>query len=171
MKPAHFQYYLAAIEAACQSTKSAQKRWAKVSGMKEALPSPEFVFPILAAARIHRAEARPKIAAAMESVRTALAGADAVAKPGWLYLESMLLRANGEDEKAAVGLQDVTKMAKDTSLMYLALVEIGQIWRLINRPRAEGRRAGGPAFAATVMPDLGRAGASRDRSRAIIEGS
>ena len=127
MKPAHFQYYLAAIEAACQSTKSAQKRWAKVSGMKEALPSSEFVFPILATARINRAEARPKIAAAMETVRTALAGADAVAKPGWRYLESMLLRANGEDEKAAVGLQDVTKMSKDTSLMYLALVEIGQI--------------------------------------------
>ena len=128
MKQAHFQYYLATVEAACRENKNAQKRWTKVASMKETLPSPEFAFPLLAAARINAAEARPKIAAALESVRTALAKADADSKPGWLFLEGMLLRANGEDEQSAARLQEVAKSSKDVSLAYLALVEMGQIF-------------------------------------------
>jgi hypothetical protein len=130
MKQAHFQYYLATVEAACKENKSAQKRWSKVASMKETAPSPEFAFPILAAARINSTEARPKIAATLESVRTALAKADADAKAGWLFLEGMLLRANGEDEQAAARLQEVAKSSKDVSITYLALVEMGQIFEV-----------------------------------------
>ena len=54
IKPAHFQYYMGAVEASCNEEKSARKRWAKVAKMNDALPSPEFVFPILAAWKISR---------------------------------------------------------------------------------------------------------------------
>jgi len=127
MKQAHFQYYLATVEAACRENKNAQKRWTKVASMKEAVPSPEFAFPLLAAARINAAEARPKIATALESVRAALAKADAESRPSCLFLEAMLLRANGEDEQSAARLQEVAKSSKDVSLTYLALTEMGQI--------------------------------------------
>jgi hypothetical protein len=128
MKQAHFQYYLAVVEAACKEHKNAQKRWAKVAAMKEALPSPEFAFPLLAAARTNGAEAQPKIASALESVRAGLAGAAGDSKTAWLFLEGMLLRAKGDDEQSVVRLQEVAKSSKEVALTYLALAETTQIF-------------------------------------------
>ena len=50
MKLAHFEYYTAVVESACHEDQDARKEWTKVSRMRESLPSPEFVFPLLAAA-------------------------------------------------------------------------------------------------------------------------
>jgi len=127
MKQAHFQFYLGVVESACKDKKNAQKRWTRVASMKETFPSPEFAFPLLAAARVDPSGARPKILSALEPVRAALAKADAESKPAWLYLEGMLLRANGEDEQSALRLQEVAKSSKDVLLTYLALTEITQI--------------------------------------------
>jgi hypothetical protein len=128
MKQPHFQYYLAVVEATCKENKNAQKRWARIAAMKEALPSAEFAFLLLAAARTNATEARPKIASALESVQAGLASAAVDMKPAWLYLEGMLLRANGDDEQSVVRLQEAAQSSKDVSLTYLALAEMTQIF-------------------------------------------
>jgi hypothetical protein len=125
MKQAHFQYYSATIEARCHDDKEAKKHWAKVSKMSESLPSPEFVFPLLAEASIHPDGEPSAIAAALETVRTALAKAGPASKPALIYVEAMLLRASGKGEEAASLLQQVAKSG-DTMVQYLALTGMVQ---------------------------------------------
>ena len=126
MKLAHFQYYAATVESACHDDKNAKKRWTKVSRMTESLPSPEFVFPILAAVRLDPSGAQPKVAAALETVRAALAKADPVSQPGLLFAEAVLLGASGKEQEAASRFQRARQSA-DLMIQYLSLTEMNQL--------------------------------------------
>jgi hypothetical protein len=126
MKLAHFQYYAATIESDCHDEKAAKKRWTKVSKMTESLPSPEFVFPLLAAARLDANAAQPKIAAGLETVRAALAKADPPSQPPLVYLEAMLLAASGKEPDATSRFQEALKTG-GRLIQYLSLVEMDRM--------------------------------------------
>ncbi len=128
MKPAHFQYYMSVVEASCHEEKSARKRWAKISKMTEVLPSPEYVFPIVAAWKLNPADAKPRIASALDSVRGALAKADGELKLALIYVEGILLRMSGQDDQAAQRLQEVVKSARDVYVQYLAQVGLREMF-------------------------------------------
>jgi hypothetical protein len=125
MKLAHFQYYAATIESDCHDEKNAKKRWTKVSKMTESLPSPEFVFPLLAAARLDPDAAKPKIAAALESVRAALTNADPTSQPSLRFAEAALLSASGKAQEAASGFQQALKSGV-LMIQYLSLAEMNR---------------------------------------------
>ena len=125
MKLAHFQYYAATIESDCHDEKSAKKRWTKVSRMTESLPSLEFVFPLLAAARLDANAAQPKIAAGLETVRAALAQADPPSQPPLIYLEAMLLSASGKHPEATSRFRQALKSG-DLMVQYLSLTEMNR---------------------------------------------
>jgi hypothetical protein len=127
MKSAHFQYYAGAIEAACQDEKNARKRWAKGAKMSETLPSPEFAFPILAAWKLNPDDAKPKIAAALASVRAALSKSGPESKPALVCAEGMLLRASGQEEQAATRLEEAFQSGTGI-VRYLALTELTQMF-------------------------------------------
>jgi hypothetical protein len=128
MKAAHFQYYEAGIEDLCHDEKAARKRWEKVKGMSLPLTSPEFAFPLLAAWRLNPAEAKPRIAAALDQVHKALDQADAKSKPELGFLEAMLLRASGQEPVALDRFQAILRSGDDAWLRYFALVEIQQVF-------------------------------------------
>jgi tetratricopeptide (TPR) repeat protein len=128
MKAAHFQYYLGIVEANCQQMKSARRRWTKVSRMKESLPSAEFVFPLLAAARSGSADAQAKAAAGLEAVRTTQA-ADASSRLSLVYLEGILLHITGNDAEASRKLQEVVRSEGDPTLQYLAQLGLRELLR------------------------------------------
>jgi hypothetical protein len=128
MKAAHFQYYLAHIEESCRDDKNSRKRWMKISRMNEPLPSPEFVFPLLAGWKLSPEEAKPRIAAGLESVRAALANAQDSSRLPLMYAEAVLLHVQGEDERAALQLREVVKTAEDANLKYLAVLQLSEIF-------------------------------------------
>jgi hypothetical protein len=122
MKAAHFQYYAGLVEATCHDQKNAAKRWSKVSKLGDAQPSPEAVFPLLAAWKLDPAAAQPKLAAALTTARAAREKAEAVSKTPLLYVESMLLYATGQKVSAMSGLAEVAAQSNDVMLRYLAQV-------------------------------------------------
>jgi hypothetical protein len=124
MKTAHFQYFAADIESTCGDQKEARKRWAKVSKLSGPLSSPEFAFPILAAAKLNPDEGKSRIAAGLEQVRAALSKADAASKSGLMYLEGTLLSASGKQEDGLRELQELARSSADPWIKYLALVEL-----------------------------------------------
>jgi predicted negative regulator of RcsB-dependent stress response len=99
----------------------------RIARTNESLPSPEFVFPLLAAWKLNPEDAGPRIAAALESVRVALAGAQESSRPALVYAEGVLLKAQGRDEPAAARLQEALKTAQDVSLKYLAMLQLSEI--------------------------------------------
>jgi predicted Zn-dependent protease len=126
MKLAHFQYYAATVESSCHDDKNAKRRWTKVSRMTESLPSLEFVFPILAAVRLDPTSAQPRVAAALETVRAALAKADPPSQPALLFAEAVLLSASGKEQEAASRFQHARQSA-DLMIQYLSLTEMNQM--------------------------------------------
>jgi hypothetical protein len=128
MKPAHFQYYMGAVEAFCSEDKSARKRWSKVAKMNDALPSAEFVFPILAEWRLNSAEAKPRIASALEAVRQARDQTAPQSTLLLMYIEGILLRIAGQEQEAAKLLQEVVKTSQDVFLTYLAQVGLREMF-------------------------------------------
>lgn len=128
MKAAHFQYYWANIEQSCGDDKNSRKRWMKISKMNELLPSPEFVFPLLAGWKLSPEDAKPRIAAGLETVRAALANAQGASRLPLMYAEAVLLRVQGEDERAALQLREVVKASEDVSLRYLAVLQLSEIF-------------------------------------------
>jgi hypothetical protein len=112
------------VEAFCNEDKSARKQWSKVARMNDALPSPEFVFPILAAWRLNPADAKPRIASALEAVRQA----GSKSKPPLMYVEGILLRMSGQEMEAAKLLQEVVKNSQDVFLTYLAQVGLREMF-------------------------------------------
>jgi len=128
IKPAHFQYYMSVVEAFCREEKSARKRWSKISKMNESLPSPEFVFPILAAWKLSAADAKSRVAGALDSVRGALAKTEGESRFPLTYIEGMLLRMSGQEEQAAQRLQEVAKSSQDPQLRYMALVGLREMF-------------------------------------------
>ncbi len=128
MKAAHFQYYLGIAEANCQDQKSARRRWARVSKMKETLPSVEFVFPLLASARIDPGEVSTRAEASLQTVSAALKKADAGARAPLLYLAGMLLHITGQDAEAADKLREAAESAAtDPAVEYLARLGLREI--------------------------------------------
>jgi hypothetical protein len=128
MKAAHFQYYLGFVEANCAEQKAARKRWTRVSKMKEALPSVEFVFPVLAEAHLDPENVQGKAAAALETVRGALKGADPSARPSLAYAEGMLLHVTGKDGEATGKLMEAVSSAGGNAvLQYLAQLGLREI--------------------------------------------
>jgi tetratricopeptide (TPR) repeat protein len=123
MKLAHFAYYTATLEAACDEGKQARKDWTRVSRMREALPSPEFVFPVLATMKLAPGADHSAIGPALASVRAALANADPAARAPLIFAEAMLLKASGENREAASRFEEVLKSG-DTMVRYLALTEM-----------------------------------------------
>jgi len=124
-KLAHFQYYAATIESDCHDDKNARKRWTKVSKMAESLPSPEFVFPLLAAARLDPDAAKPKVAAALETVRASLAHADPPSQPPLRFAEAALLSASGKQQEATSGFHQALNSGS-LMIQYLSLAEMNR---------------------------------------------
>jgi hypothetical protein len=127
MKAPHFQYYLAFIDANCLRQKNARKRLEKVSKMKESLPSAEVAFPLLAAAKLNPAEAKPRIGAALESVRASLPSTKGESRFSLMYVEAMLLHASGQDPQAGQRLQEIMGAASDVQIQYLARLGVREI--------------------------------------------
>jgi predicted Zn-dependent protease len=126
MKLAHFQYYAATIESDCHDDKNAKKHWIKVSKMAESLPSPEFVFPLLAAARLDPDAAKPKVAAALEAVRASLAHADPPSQPLLRFAEAALLSASGKQQEATSGFHQALNSGS-LMIQYLSLAEMNRM--------------------------------------------
>jgi len=122
MKAAHFQYYAGVLEAACHDEKNARKRWTRLAKRSETMSSPEYVFPILAAARLDANPAR--VAAALQAVRGELATADVGSQARLTYLEGMLLAASGNSEESLRKLQQVAGSSGDVWLKYLAALAV-----------------------------------------------
>lgn len=120
MKTPHFQYYLGAIESSCRDERSARKRWTKVSRMTAPLPSPEFVFPLLAASKLNPGDAKRRISEALDSIREALAKSQGESRMPLLYIEAMLLRTSGQEEAALQRFQEIVQTTQDAYLSYLA---------------------------------------------------
>jgi len=127
MKLAHFQYYAATIESDCHDEKAAKKRWTKVSKMTDALPSPEFVFPVLAAAQLDPDSAKSKIAAALETVRAALSHADPPSQPALRFAEAALLSASGQSQQAMSRFQQALS-GSALMIQYLSLIEMNHLF-------------------------------------------
>jgi hypothetical protein len=128
MKAPHFQYYAGGIEAACRQDTAARKRWTKVSKLSAALPSPEFVFPILADWKLDPERTKPKIAAALDLVRKAMAQDAAASKPDLRFVEAILQRISGQDAAGTNTLRAIVESSDDPWLRYLALAEMQQVF-------------------------------------------
>jgi Flp pilus assembly protein TadD len=131
MSAPHFEYFSALVEAACHDEKSSRKRWGKVAKMNAPLGSPEFVYPLLAAARLAPEEAKPKIAAALASVRAAKGKspnkADDPSRLALEFSEAMLLHASGQDPEAAGQLEKLAHESSDGWIQYLALAGLREV--------------------------------------------
>jgi predicted Zn-dependent protease len=92
--------------------------------MTESLPSPEFVFPILAATKLDANSG--KVAAALETVRAARAKADPGSRAAITYAEAILLAALGKDQEAGPRFQEALKSG-DLMIQYLALTAMNQM--------------------------------------------
>jgi len=120
LKDLRIQYDLAGIEAACGREKNAKKIWAKLAKAAKDVSDPDFVIPILAAARIESAaDLRARIDSALEQVRSALkTGAD---RSTLLYSQGMLLRAVGREGEAQKSLGEALASNPPAMVGYLAL--------------------------------------------------
>jgi tetratricopeptide (TPR) repeat protein len=131
MSAPHFEYFSGLVEAACHDEKSARKRWARVAKMNAPLGSPEYVFPLLALARIGPAESKPKIAAALQSIHDAK-GKAAASKtdsslPALEFSEAMLMHLSGKDSEAAGQLEKLAHESGDGWIQYLALAGLREV--------------------------------------------
>jgi cytochrome c-type biogenesis protein CcmH/NrfG len=131
MNGPHFEYFSGLVEADCKDEKASRKRWTKVAKMSAPLGLPEFVYPLLAEARIAPEAAKPKIAAALASVREAETAAKGKAGdatlPALQFSEAMLLHASGQDSEAAAQLEALAHESGDGWVQYLALVGLREV--------------------------------------------
>jgi tetratricopeptide (TPR) repeat protein len=120
LKGLRVQYDLAGLEAQCGREKDARKSWAKLVKSSKDPSDPDFVIPILAAARIESAvELRARIDMALEQVRGALnSSAD---RSTLLYSQGMLLRAVGREGEAQKSLGEALASNPPAIVGYLAL--------------------------------------------------
>ncbi|MGO9097582.1 MAG: DUF5107 domain-containing protein [Bryobacteraceae bacterium] len=121
MKAPHFQYYMGVIESACGAKKAAEKRWGKLSKTGEAIDSADSVFPYLAGWRVGASDARQKITAAVEAVRSKMP-ADG-SRMDLVFAQGMLQLAAGQGEEGAALLEKSAKAA-DPLIQYLSLVAL-----------------------------------------------
>jgi predicted Zn-dependent protease len=120
LKDLRIQYDLAGIEAACGREKNAKKIWAKLAKTAKDVSDPDFVVPIIAAAKIESAaDLRARIDGALEQVRSALnASAD---RSTLLYSQGLLLRAVGREGEAQKSLGEALASNPPGMVGYLAL--------------------------------------------------
>ena len=121
MKAPHFQYYMGVVESACGAKKAAEKRWGKLSKTGEAIESMDSVFAYLASWRLGASDARQKIAAAVEAVRSKMP-ADG-SRMDLIYAQGVLELAGGRAEEGAALLEKSSKAAEAT-IQYLSLVAL-----------------------------------------------
>ena len=126
MKAAHFQYYAGVVEAACGNMKDARKRWARVAKQSEGLPSPEFVFPLLANARSSESGITT-LQAVLASLEQTAPAEGHEAKPVFDYVEGMLLDGLGRTNEAEAKLVKASSATNDVMLRYLAGVALGEL--------------------------------------------
>jgi tetratricopeptide (TPR) repeat protein len=120
LKELRVQYDLAGLEAQCGREKDAKKIWAKLAKSSKDVSDPDFVVPILAAAKIESAvELRARIDMALEQVRAALpSSAD---RSTLLYSQGILLRAVGREGQAQKSLGEALASNPPGMVGYLAL--------------------------------------------------
>ncbi len=120
LKGLRVQYDLAGLEAQCGREKDAKKILAKLAKSSKEVSDPDFVVPILAAARIESTvELRARIDTALDQVRAALpSSAD---RPTLLYSQGMLLRAVGREGEAQKSLGEALASNPPGMVGYLAL--------------------------------------------------
>ena len=118
---AHFQYYLGVAEANCGRLKEARKYWSKVAKMKEPASSPDFAYPLLAAARMDAPDARQAAAGAMKEIASG-AGLDGGVRA---FSEAVLLRISGQEGPAAARFAEALR-SQDAMVQYLATIELAR---------------------------------------------
>ena len=120
LKALRVQYELAGLEAQCGREKDAKKTWAKLAKSSKDVSDPDFVVPILAAAKTESpAEVRARIDMALEQVRSALPSS--VDRSTLLYSQGMLLRAVGREGEAQKSLGEALASNPSGMVGYLAL--------------------------------------------------
>ena len=121
MKAPHFQYYRGVIEASCGDEKAARRTWNRLPRPSDSIASAEDAFPYLAMLRSGNAEAKQKIAAALETLKkrtsTGEPGADL------LFVEGSLLLASGRKDEG-LALLERTASATDPFVQYLSLIAL-----------------------------------------------
>jgi hypothetical protein len=130
MKTPHFQYYAGVVEANCGDERNARKRWAKIAKQNEALPSPDYVFPLLAKSKAgsnSKAGLNPALGAALTSVRAVSSAEGSPSKPAFTYVEGMLLGALGQTGEAEESLTQASSSAQDPFLKFLAEVALREL--------------------------------------------
>jgi len=125
MKSAHFQYYLGVVENACGDEKAAKKRWSKLSRSSEPIDSVEYVYPYLAAKSLGETDARPKIDAALQTLKKT---ASNDSRPAMAFSQGALLVAAGKTDEADVLLQK-SAQAADSFVQYLSLAVMAEASR------------------------------------------
>ena len=120
LKGLRVQYDVAGLEAQCGREKDAKKIWVKLAKSSKDVSDADFVFPILAAARIESAvELRARIDIALEQVRGALNNSSD--RSTLLYSQGMLLRAAGREGEAQKSLGEALTSNPQGMVGYLAL--------------------------------------------------
>jgi tetratricopeptide (TPR) repeat protein len=120
LKGLRVQYDLAGLEAQCGREKDAKKIWAKLAKSSKDVSDPDFVVPILAAARIESAvDLRARIDMALEQVRGALNSSSD--RSTLLYSQGMLLRTVGREGEAQKSLGEALASNPPGMVGYLAL--------------------------------------------------
>ena len=124
LKGLRMQYNLAALEVLCGNEKGARKIWSKLAKTQiKDVANPEFAVPFVAAAALGQdAETKPRIEAALEQIKAALArNSD---RATLLYSQGMLLRTLGREKDAQSSLADVLGANPPPMIGYLALVAL-----------------------------------------------
>ncbi len=124
LKGLRMQYNLGTLEVLCGNEKGAKKIWAKLAKAQvKDISDPEFSVPFVAATALgQQAEAKPRIEAALEQIKSALAGS--ANRAPLLYTQGMLLRALGREKDAQASLTDVVGANPSPMIGYLALVAL-----------------------------------------------
>ncbi len=124
LKGLRVQFNLATLEVLCGNEKGARKIWNKLAKTQvKDVANPEFSVPFVAAATLgQEAEAKPRMEAALEQIKAALAGNSDRAT--LLYSQGMLLRALGREKDAQSSFADVVGASPPPMIGYLALAAL-----------------------------------------------
>ncbi|HWY48417.1 MAG TPA: DUF5107 domain-containing protein [Bryobacteraceae bacterium] len=120
LKGLRIQYDLAGSEAQCGREKAAKKTWVKLDKSSKDVSDPDFVVPILAAAKIESAvDLRARIDIALEQVRAALNSSPD--RSTLIYSQGMLLRMAGRGGEAQKSLGEALASNPPAMVGYLVL--------------------------------------------------
>jgi tetratricopeptide (TPR) repeat protein len=124
LKGLRIQYNLATLEVLCGNEKGARKIWTKLAKTQiKDVSDPDFSIPFVAASMLgQEAEAKPRIEAALEQIKGALASNSDRAT--LLYSQGMLLRALGREKEAQSSFADALGANPPPKIGYLALVAL-----------------------------------------------